>query len=256
MKINLLSVIVPVYKKEKTIITEIEKIHDTLQTTHYPFELIIVVDGTSLDKSYEKAKEVKLKGVKVYGYKTNKGKGQAVRYGMSKSIGDIIMFIDSGGDIDPQGIVMLLEHLRWYNADIIVGSKMHPVSKINYPLKRKIFSLLYFYMIKMMFGLKIHDTQTGLKAYKRKVLDKVLERLVVKRFAFDIEILAVANKLGFKKIYEAPVVVNWDPNETSIVGLFSSNGILEFYRRYSSCLVSDENSELLQRQATPGENIR
>ena len=56
-----------------------------------------------------------------------------------------------------------------------------------------------------MFGLDIKDTQVGLKLFKRDVLAKVLPRLLVKEFAFDIEILAVANYLGFRKIYEAPV---------------------------------------------------
>ncbi len=228
MKIDLLSIIVPVYKKEKTIKDELQNIYKILKTTHYNFEIIAVVDGTSLDKSIEKAKELNLPELKVYGYKTNKGKGQAVRFGMQKAKGDVIMFIDSGGDINPQGLIMLLEHMKWYNADIIVASKMHPASKVYYPLKRRIFSIAYYIMTKLMFGLRIHDTQTGLKAYKRKVLDKVLDRLVVKRFAFDIEILAVAHRLGFRKIYEAPVEVNWDPKDTSIMGIFTSNGIWNF----------------------------
>ena len=105
---------------------------------------------------------------------------------------------------------------------------MHRASKVFYPLKRKILSLGYFYFVKMLFGLKMRDTQTGLKAYKRKVLDKVLDRLVVKRFAFDIEILAVANKLGFRKIYDAPVEIKGDFGQSSIVGLFTQNGIWGF----------------------------
>ncbi len=232
MQIEKLSLIVPIYKKEKTIYKELLDLWNVLKTTNYNFEIIGVVDGTSLDNSYEEAKKLSKEKseIKVYGYATNKGKGQAVRYGMEKSKGDVVMFIDSGGDINPQGIIMLLEHMKWYNADIIIGSKMHSASKVNYPFKRKIFSYGYFLFVKALFGLKIRDTQTGLKAYKRKVLEKVLDRLVVKRFAFDIEILAVANKLGFKKIYDAPVEVNLDFAGSSILGLFSSNGIWSFVK--------------------------
>lgn len=228
MEIQLLSVIIPIYKKEKTIGKELEKIHSILKSTPYKFEIIGVVDGTSLDSSYKAAKKVKRPEIKIYGYKHNYGKGFAIRYGMAKSKGDIISFIDSGGDINPQGIIMLLEHMKWYKADIIVGSKFHTASKVKYPLKRKILSFGYYWFIKLLFGLQIRDTQTGLKAYKRKVLDKVLDRLVVKRFAFDIEILVVANYLGYKKIYDAPVEVDLDFSDSTIIGLFTQNGIWQF----------------------------
>jgi len=229
MEIKLLSVIVPIYKKENTVKKELNNIYSVLSKTPYIFELVAVIDGTSLDKSLEKAKSLKLSNLKVYGYKTNKGKGQAVRFGMQKSKGDVVMFIDSGGDINPEGIVMMLEHMKWYGADVIIGSKLHSASRVNpYPLKRKILTYGYYMGVKFLFGLKTRDTQTGLKAYKRKVLEKVLDRLVIKRFAFDVEILAVADHLGFKKIFDCPVEVNWDKSNSSISGIFSKNGIWPF----------------------------
>jgi glycosyltransferase involved in cell wall biosynthesis len=228
MEIELLSVIIPIYKKEGTIRNELIKIYNILKATPYNFEIIGVVDGTSLDDSFNQARSVNKHRIKIYGYKNNYGKGQAVRYGMQKSIGDVICFIDSGGDINPQGIVMLLEHMKWYKADIIVGNKLHSASKVNYPTSRRIFSWGYSKFVKVLFGLKIMDTQTGLKAYKRKVLDNVLDVLVVKRFAFDIEILAVAHSLGFQKIYDAPVDVNLDFEGSSIMGIFTKNGLWLF----------------------------
>lgn len=229
MEIKLLSVIVPVYKAEKTIKKDLQIIYQTLKSTPYEFEIIAVIDGT-IDKSFSEAKKFKKNEIQVLGYKTNKGKGQAVRYGMSKAKGDVIMFIDAGNEINPQGIIMLLEHMKWYDADIIVGSKSHPASKVNYPLSRRIFSKGYYYFVKSLFGLRLRDTQTGLKAYKKPVLEKVLDKLVVKRFAFDIEILAVAHMLGYKKIYDAPVQVNMDFSKTTIAGLFTNNGIWNFVK--------------------------
>lgn len=228
MEIGLLSVITPVYKKEKTVCKELTDLHKTLSATGYKFEVIVVVDGTNLDNSLEEAKKCKLSNVRVYGYPTNHGKGQAVRFGMQKAKGDIVTFIDSGGDINPQGITILLEHMKWYGADIIVASKAHPASIVNYPISRRILSKGYYYFVKALFGLKLRDTQTGLKIYKRSVLDKVLDRLVVKRFAFDIEILAVAHSLGYKRIYDGPVEVKWDFKDTTIWGVFTDNGIWNF----------------------------
>jgi dolichol-phosphate mannosyltransferase len=215
MEIKLLSVIVPIYKQEKTIKSDLLNIHKTLKQTPYKFEIIGVIDGHELDNSMSKANELKEKEIKVFGYKTNHGKGQAIRYGMQKAKGDIVTFIDSGGDINPLGIVMLLEHMKWYGADVIVGSKLHPASKVkNYPiLKTKI----YYWLTKLLFKLKIRDTQTGLKAYKKEVLQDVLDRLVIKRFGFDIEILSVANRLGYKNICDAPVEINYDAEKSTYI---------------------------------------
>ena len=205
----LISIIIPAYKQEKTILKDITNIYDVMAATRWDFELIVVVDGF-IDNTFREAKRLKKPNVTVTGYKNNRGKGYAVRYGMARSYGDIVSFIDSGMDIDPNGISMLLEHMIWYDADIIVGSKRHPVSQTKAPFLRKFYSWGYHRLCKIMFGLHLRDTQTGLKLFKRKVLEKVLPRLMVKEFAFDVEILAVSYHLGFKRIYEAPVKVNLD----------------------------------------------
>ena len=217
-EINLISVIVPVFSKEKTITKDLRRIYQVLQKLRYKAELICVIDG-KIDKSFEKASNFakKYPNVKVYGYETNKGKGYAVRFGMSKSRGEIVGFIDSGMDLNPNGLAMLLEHFEWYEADIIVGSKRHTVSKVSYPWQRRVLSLGYQILARLLFGLKVRDTQVGMKFFRRRVLEKVLPRLLIKKFAFDIEILAVANYLGFKRIFEAPVDIRLELGGTSSV---------------------------------------
>lgn len=205
---HLISVVIPAYKQEKTIYRDLQKIKLVLDQLRYSTELICVVDGI-IDDTYKNAKKFadSYNNVKVVGYSINKGKGHAVRFGMARAKGDIIGFVDAGMDLDPNGLSMLLEHFEWYKADIIVGSKRHPASKVDYPWQRKILSLGYQALVWLLFDLKIRDTQVGMKFYRREVLEKVLPRLLVKAFAFDIEILAVANYLGFKRIYEAPVEI-------------------------------------------------
>ncbi|MDP3974390.1 MAG: glycosyltransferase [bacterium] len=206
MEIKLISVIVPTFKQEKTIEKDLQRIIDVLNKLRYPSELICVVDG-DVDNTLKEASRFarRYSNIKVVGYDTNKGKGYAVRFGMAESKGDIIAFIDAGMDLNPNGLSLLLEHFEWYNADIIVGSKRHPVSKVDYPWQRRILSMGYQFLVWLLFGFKIKDTQVGMKVFKREVLEKVLPRLLVKRFAFDIEILAVANYLGYTRIFEAPV---------------------------------------------------
>jgi glycosyltransferase involved in cell wall biosynthesis len=198
---HFLSVIIPVYKQEKTIKKDLKLIDKTLQQIRYNYEIIAIVDGTTIDNSLKEIKKLKLKNLKVFGYKNNHGKGYAIRYGMAKTKGDYIAFIDSGMEIDPNGISLILEHMEWYDADIIVASKRHPASKVNYPVDRKIISLGAFLIARFLLGINVHDTQAGLKIFKREVLIKVLPRLLVKNYAFDLEILSVANRLGFTRIY-------------------------------------------------------
>lgn len=200
----MLSLVVPVYKQERVIARNLRSILTELEKLASPYELIAVIDGR-VDRSMEEAKKVMSPHLSVVGYETNHGKGYAVRFGMAKSHGDIIGFLDAGGDIKEEGLSMMLGHFRWYNADIIIGSKRHPVSKVNYPWQRKILSWVYQMLVRVLFGLNIRDSQVGLKLYRRTVLEDVLPRLLVKQFAFDIEILAVAHHLGYTRIYEAPV---------------------------------------------------
>lgn len=207
---HFLSVIIPVYKQEKTIQEDIKNIYQVLDQIRYNYEIIVVVDGTKVDKSYQIIKNLNLKNLSVLGYQNNHGKGYAIRYGMAKTKGDYIAFIDSGMEIDPNGISMILEHMEWYNADIIVGSKRHPASKVNYPFDRKIISFGGHLIARFLLGINIYDTQAGLKIFKRKVLEKVLPRLLLKNYAFDLEMLSVANHLGFSNIYESPIKITYD----------------------------------------------
>ncbi|MDO8619184.1 MAG: glycosyltransferase [Candidatus Daviesbacteria bacterium] len=214
---KLLSVIVPAFKQEKVIKRDLENIddvlHEGLQDLNY--EIICVVDGKA-DNTYEEALKVKSSNVRVVGYDNNRGKGYAVRFGMVRSKGDLVSFLDAGMDISPKGITMLMAHMNWYNADIIVGSKRHPVSMVNYPPLRHLLSIGYHLGVKLLFGLPLTDTQSGIKIFKRDVLEKVLPRLLVKRYAMDIEMLAVAKYLGFERIYEAPIEVTFDRNTSQI----------------------------------------
>src|ERR1035437_8186465 len=125
-EIKLISIIVPAYKQEKTIVKDLEKINKVLVKLRYPTELICVVDGKVYETFNRAAKFAnKYPNIKVIGYDTNRGKGYAVRYGMAASKGDIVGFVDSGMDLNHNGLSLLLEHFEWYKADIIVGSKRH-----------------------------------------------------------------------------------------------------------------------------------
>lgn len=217
--IKLVSVVIPAYKAEKTIQADLLRVKEVLDKIRYSYEIICVVDGI-LDKTEKEAKKLERKfpqKVKVLGYKKNFGKGHAVRYGMANAKGDIIGFIDAGNDLNPSGLPLLLEHFEWYNADIMIGSKRHPASKVYYPWQRRILSFGYQQLVRFLFGLNVKDTQVGMKFFKREVLEKVLPRVLVKEFAFDIELLSVAYFLGYKRIFEAPIELEMEFGSSTIV---------------------------------------
>jgi len=211
--LKFLSLVVPTYKQGRTIEKNILSLEKSLNAVGCEYEIIVVVDGI-VDDSVKKLKKIASNRIKILSYEQNVGKGYAVKYGMLQAKGDVIGFIDGGFDIDPTGIEMLLNHMMWYDADIIVGSKLHPVSKVEYPFYRKILSWGYRTMTRIMFGFKVRDTQVGLKLFKKKVVKRVFPKLLVKKFAFDVEVLAVSYALGYRRIYEAPVKLHFRNTST------------------------------------------
>jgi len=226
---KLLSVIVPAYRQEKTIVKDLKNIESVLKQVRYDYEIICVVDG-QVDKTFDKAKKISSSTIKVIGYEQNHGKGYAVRYGMARARGELIAFIDAGMEINPNGISMVMEHMEWYEADIIIGSKRHPASQVYYHTSRRIISFFYQLFVRIFTGLNVRDTQAGLKIFRREVLSEVLPRLLVKRYAFDLELLLVAHRLGYKKIYEAPIKLAYNSKDTThavtLKDFFKPNGLL------------------------------
>jgi len=227
-KINshFLSLVIPVYKQEKIIVKNLNKIKVVLDQIRYDYEIIVVIDG-KIDRSFERIKKAKIPKIKCLFYSKNYGKSYAIRLGMNFAKGDYIMFMDSGMEIDPNGIFMLIEHMEWYNADIIVGSKRHLASQVDYTFQRKLLSQGYYFMVKILFGLKIHDTQAGIKILKKEVLEKILPRLVEKKFTGDLEMLVVATSLGFRRIFEAPIKLNY--RFSSITSAFTPKSIIGIF---------------------------
>lgn len=201
------SLIIPVYKQANTIKRDIENVIAVLESAKIDFEIIPVIDGM-VDKSFQEAKKIKDSRVHVVGYQTNHGKGYAVRYGFSHATGDVIGFKDGGGDLKSKALPLMLAQFEFQKADVVIGSKRHPDSKVNYPWYRKVLSFGYQLITHVLFGLTVRDSQVGLKVYRRIVLEDVMPRLLVKEFAFDIEMLAVAYYLGYIRIHEAPVEIN------------------------------------------------
>ena len=92
---HFLSLIIPIYRQEKTIIKNIQSIKEALSAIRYDHEIIAVFDGR-VDSSYTKVKQANIAKLKTLCYMKNQGKAHAIQLGMKKAVGDYVMFIDSG----------------------------------------------------------------------------------------------------------------------------------------------------------------
>ena len=237
-----LSIIIPAYNEAKNIyktIDEILKAHDILD---YDYEVIIVVDGAT-DNTAAEARRHHSNRVHVYDYDKNHGKGYALKYGTAKAQGEIITFTDAGGDFHPEQFDKCVKLMEIFDADFVIGSKRHPASKVEYPWNRKIYSYIYHKMMRLLFGLNVTDTQAGLKFLRKRVAKDVVPRVLVKQYAFDLEMLVVAYQLGYRRIFEAPVDMKFNSVGSSIssnsiwrmitdtMAIFYRARILNYYRK-------------------------
>jgi glycosyltransferase involved in cell wall biosynthesis len=196
------SVVVPVYQEVDDIEEVLDRLCTTLTTKFDSFEIIVVADGCT-DGTELKAAQHQNSCIKVLSYQPNRGKGYALRYGTKQATGQYVVFCDGDLDIHPDSIVVLYDLLLHQSADIVVGSKMHPNSIVEYPRFRRLQSFVFRKIVQKMFDLKISDTQTGLKIFTRDTLNREINKVDIEGFAFDLELLVRLSKNN--KIIEGPV---------------------------------------------------
>ncbi len=199
-----ISIIVPVYKAEHFIKRNLGEIKKTIHHLFSCYEIIAVIDG-EVDKSREEAKKVS--GVTILSYKENKGKGHALYYGFKQASGQFVAFIDCDLDLNPAQLINFIPYLT--SADFAVGSKRHPFSKLHYPLARKLLSIGFRWYSFLILGVRLRDTQSGLKLVKREVLETIMPLVMIKRFSFDVELCFLAQKHGFHTV-EVPLHLTYN----------------------------------------------
>lgn len=199
------SIVIPAYNEAGHIVNNINEVIRVFNDFKYEYEIIIVDDGSN-DNTYEEAKKAadQYKNVIVRKNQRNYGKGRALKKGVRFASGDYIVLLDADMELHPSQIQTFFDIMKLDDADVVIGSKMHPNSKVLYPFHRKVVSTVYYAIIWLLFDLPTRDTQTGLKLFKAEVLKRVFPKILIKKFAYDIELLAVAHRLGYK-IIDAPV---------------------------------------------------
>lgn len=201
-----LSIIVPVYNEEKTIL-EILKRLDKLSIPKVTKEVIVVDDG-STDSTREKLKQIK--NFKVILHKVNKGKGSAVKTGIKEAKGDYIIIQDADLEYDPQQIKKLVAEIKGEKS-VVYGTRLDRMPHLNKEEKKHLFILHYFgnrflsLTASLLYGQWLTDMETCYKLFPKKAVEKM--KINARGFEFEPEITSKLLKGGYK-IKEVSITAN------------------------------------------------
>lgn len=184
------------------------------------WELIFVDDGSAdgcgdvVLAAHEKDERIRL-----CRYTPNRGKGYAVRTGVLAAQGDLILFTDCDNAYGEEAIGRLADNLTDSGADIVVGSRnLSKDGYEGYTVFRKLASKTYIKVIAVAAGFKLTDSQCGIKGFRADIAKKIFSNCEVDRFAFDLEVIMIATKLG-AQIKEMPVkIINHRESTVHVLG--------------------------------------
>ncbi len=213
------SLVIPIYNESSIIEEAVKTFSDYMTATFEDFELIFVDDGSKDGcKNTVLAAAEKDPRIRLCGYEVNRGKGCAVRTGVLEAVGDLILFTDCDNAYGTDVLGKMVDIFSQSDADIVVGSRnLSKEGYEGYTLLRKLMSKTYIKVIAIAAGFKLSDSQCGIKGFRHDIAKKIFRNCEVDRFAFDLEVLMIAEKLG-AKISEMPVkIINHRESTVHIV---------------------------------------
>ena len=210
----------PAYNEADSIESALYSLDQAVRRSRLRYEVVVVDDG-SVDKTRVRAVGYASRNghVHVIGYDRNVGKGFAVREGFLHANGDAVVFVDSDLEVDLSRVASYVKALE--RGDIVIASKWHPDSVVDMPFVRRFLGVGFHVLVRLLTGVKLRDTQAGLKALRKSAFVDIFPRLAVKRYAFDVELLALANLYGLK-VVEMPVNIK-------MTSLFSVKDVLRMF---------------------------
>ncbi|MBN2735060.1 MAG: glycosyltransferase [Methanomicrobiaceae archaeon] len=213
------TLVVPAYNEER----RIESFLSEIKT--YTGPVIFVCDGIDKTASIARAFAEKNKDIslKILVFKKRLGKGGGILEGIKASETDYVGFIDADGSTSVLEMNRLFSYLSDY--DCAIGSRWLKGAEIKKKQKaiRLFQSRLFNFSVRLLFGLKYHDTQCGAKVFRKEPLKMILPEITSKGFEFDVEVLYLLLKKGFS-ITEVPI--KWNDMDESHVGSGDGIGML------------------------------
>jgi dolichyl-phosphate beta-glucosyltransferase len=215
-----LSIVVPAYNEEARLPATLDELAGWMDARRLDAEVLVVDDG-SRDRTAEIAAE-KLRGRRgrVVRNGENRGKGYSVRHGMLESSGRFVLLTDADLSTPITEYDKLAGFVRDHDLDVAIGSRALPGSdvQLRQGLVRQTMGRTFNRVIRALTGLPFHDTQCGFKLLDRERTRPLFEKMVVDRFAFDVELLFLCRRFGLT-VREVPVIWRNAPgSKVSILG--------------------------------------
>jgi dolichyl-phosphate beta-glucosyltransferase len=220
-----LSVVIPAYNEAARLGNTLRAVVDYLRKNSPDAEVIVVDDGSS-DETAEIARQCFLDAgnlrTSVISYKSNLGKGRAVRLGLLAARGDVTLFSDADLSTPITEASKLVEPIVNGQFDLTFGSRAldRQLIGVHQPWRREQGGRIFNLVVRLATGLPFWDTQCGFKAFRMSACRPLVEAATVDRFGFDVELLYLAFRAGLK-LKEVPV--RWDHNEGSKVSVVSDS---------------------------------
>ncbi len=213
-----LTVVVPAYNEAKRIGTSLERIRAYLSRKDYPWEILVVDDGSSDETNAIVARVLADCNGKVLRYAPNRGKGHAVRYGMLRASGRLVLFSDADLATPIEELDTLQKAIE-NGADVAIGSRDVPGARLErrQSLIRELGGKLFNRCVQLFAVPGIRDTQCGFKLFTSEAAANIFSLCTIDNFSFDVEVLYLARRLGYR-IAEVPVT--WRHQEGSKVRLW------------------------------------
>jgi dolichyl-phosphate beta-glucosyltransferase len=213
-----LTVIIPAYNEERRLPPSLERVLAWTATQPWTCEVLVVDDG-SRDATAEIVRGFAAHDprLRLVSNDRNRGKGYTVAHGVEEARGDLILFSDA--DLStPIEEAVKLEAAARAGADIAIASRALPDSNLpkRQPGYRELAGRLFNVLVRVALVPGIHDTQCGFKLFTREAAKDTFARRQVDGFAFDIELLFIAQRLGYR-VVEVPVT--WINDEDSRVNM-------------------------------------
>jgi glycosyltransferase involved in cell wall biosynthesis len=195
----LISVVVPVFNERATIAALIDRLQNSLAGRRYE---VIIVDDCSTDDTAELIGRFDGGQVRVFRHSRNQGKGAALRTGFQHAAGEIVVVQDADLEYDPNDIPTLLQPILEGRADVVYGSRFRGPAQRGHMFWHRLANSWLTWLSNQLNNLDLSDMETGYKAFRKSVLDKIQIREM--RFGVEPELTAKVAKLKCR-VYEVPI---------------------------------------------------
>jgi glycosyltransferase involved in cell wall biosynthesis len=201
-----LSIIIPLYNEPETVLSVLDQLQKISFPSFIESREIIVVDDCSTDSSLKNVEQYRLQHPEIIllHHEKNMGKGRAVKTGIEKSSGNVILIQDADLELSPSDIPAMLNAMYELNVEFVNGSRyLHGLVRPLASYRRYMVNRLFTFLTSILINVRLTDMACGYKLFTRSLYDRI--KLQENRFGFEAELIIKALRDKRNNVAEVPV---------------------------------------------------